>query len=80
MSETRVFVSRPMSRSFDSPPKIEVMRRMKVDLPQPESAATPMTTAISGETARCAAAGTIAGPAVKAVVAPTSESIVIEVG
>ena len=44
MSETSVLVSRPMSRSLDSPPKMEVMRRMKVDLPQPESAATPITT------------------------------------
>ena len=44
MSETSVLVSRPMSSSFDSPPKIEVSRRMNVDLPQPESAATPITT------------------------------------
>ena len=34
----------PMSRSLHSPPKMEVRRRIKVDLPQPESAATPMTT------------------------------------
>ena len=44
MSDTSVLVSRPMSSSLDSPPKIDVRRRMKVDLPQPESAATPTTT------------------------------------
>jgi len=47
MSEMSVLVSRPIGRHFDSPPKMEVRRRMKVDLPQPESAATPMTTAES---------------------------------
>ena len=46
MSEISVFVSRPMSSSLDSPPKMEVRRRMKVDLPQPESAATPMITGV----------------------------------
>ena len=30
-----------------SPPKIDVMRRMKVDLPQPESAAMPITTGLT---------------------------------
>jgi hypothetical protein len=47
-SETRVFVSHPPFSKppprgpTTSPPKMEVRRRMKVDFPQPESAATPM--------------------------------------
>ena len=41
----RVFESGlPPSGGVALPPKREVMRRMKVDLPQPESAARPMTT------------------------------------
>ena len=49
-SETRVLVSHPPlpkpppSGPTTSPPKMLVSRRMKVDFPQPESAATPMTT------------------------------------
>lgn len=31
---------------FGSPPKMEVMRRMKVDFPHPESAASPITTVL----------------------------------
>lgn len=47
-SETRVLVSHPPLPNppprgpTTSPPKMEVRRRMKVDFPQPESAATPI--------------------------------------
>src|SRR3569832_1793949 len=48
-SETRVFVSQPPLPNppprgpTTSPPKMLVRRRMKVDFPHPESAATPIT-------------------------------------
>eukprot|EP00962_Isochrysis_galbana_P038762 scaffold13796_cov118-Isochrysis_galbana.AAC.4 len=35
-----------MSLNLLSPPKMPVTRRMKVDLPQPESAARPITTGL----------------------------------
>jgi hypothetical protein len=45
VSEMSVFESGlPPSGGDALPPNSEVMRRMKVDLPQPESAARPMTT------------------------------------
>lgn len=49
-SDTREFVSQPPlsnpppSGPTVSPPKMDVSRRMNVDFPQPESAATPITT------------------------------------
>mmetsp|Transcript_6980 Transcript_6980/g.42765 ORF Transcript_6980/g.42765 Transcript_6980/m.42765 type:complete len:119 (-) Transcript_6980:58-414(-) len=47
MSEIRELESGfPPFGGFGSPPKMEVMRRMKVDFPHPESAASPITTVL----------------------------------
>jgi hypothetical protein len=43
-SDTSVFVSLPIGFNWTLPPKILVRRRIKVDFPQPESAASPTTT------------------------------------
>ena len=48
MSDSRVLDSGlPPSGAEGEPPNTEVMRRMKVDLPQPESAARPITTGLA---------------------------------
>ena len=48
MSLIKVLLSGlPQAGGFGSPPKIPVTLRINVDLPQPESAARPMTTTLS---------------------------------